>query len=189
MAFKRAIVTAVGPLRILIDGDTVPIPFTPKSLIDPATLAVDDVVHADQSGHRLVVLGRVGGAAPWTAYSPGWYGTGTNPTLGNGTLTGAYAQVGKVVTYQVHLTAGSTTTFGAGLYSLSLPVAFVGTSTQACLGTVVARTDSGYISGAAMFQTSTQVYLLLGTTLMTPTAPGTFSSGRTISVNGSYEVA
>ena len=61
MTFKRAIVTAVGPLRILIDGDTVPIPFTPKSLIDPATLAVDDVVHADQSGHRLVVLGRAGG--------------------------------------------------------------------------------------------------------------------------------
>jgi len=61
MAFKRAIVTAVAPLRILIDGDTVPIPFTPKSLIDPATLAVGDVVHADQSGHRLVVLGRAGG--------------------------------------------------------------------------------------------------------------------------------
>ena len=61
MAFKRAIVTAVGPLRILIDGDTVPIPFTPKSLIDPATLTVGDVVHANQSGHRLVVLGRAGG--------------------------------------------------------------------------------------------------------------------------------
>jgi len=61
MAFKRAIVTAVAPLRIMIDGDTVPIPFTPKSLIDPATLAVDDVVHANQSGHRLVVLGRAGG--------------------------------------------------------------------------------------------------------------------------------
>jgi len=61
MAFKRAIVTSVGPLRIKIDGDTVPIPFTPKSLIDPATLAVGDVVHADQSGHRLVVLGRSGG--------------------------------------------------------------------------------------------------------------------------------
>ena len=61
MAFKRAIVTAVGPLRILIDGDTVAVPFTPKSLIDPATLTVGDVVHANQSGHRLVVLGRVGG--------------------------------------------------------------------------------------------------------------------------------
>ena len=61
MTLKRAIVTSVGPLRIMIDGDTEPIPFTPKSLIDPATLAVGDVVHADQSGHRLVVLGRVGG--------------------------------------------------------------------------------------------------------------------------------
>jgi len=61
MTFKRAIVTAVGPLRIMIDGDTEPIPFTPESLIDPATLAVDDVVRAELSGNRLVVLGRVGG--------------------------------------------------------------------------------------------------------------------------------
>ena len=61
MTLKRAIVTSVGPLRIKIDGDTEPIPFTPKSGIDPATLAVGDVVHADQSGHRLVVLVRVGG--------------------------------------------------------------------------------------------------------------------------------
>jgi len=71
MAFKRAIVTAVGPLRILIDGDTVPIPFTPKSLIDPDTLAVDDVVHANQSGHRLLVLGRDGGLNPASVTAKG----------------------------------------------------------------------------------------------------------------------
>jgi len=61
MTFKRAIVTAVAPLRIILDGDTVAVPFTPESLIDPATLAVDDVVRAELSGNRLVVLGRVGG--------------------------------------------------------------------------------------------------------------------------------
>jgi len=61
MVFKRAIVTAVAPLRILIDGDTVAVPFTPESLIDPAALAVDDVVRAELSGNRLVVLGRSGG--------------------------------------------------------------------------------------------------------------------------------
>ena len=61
MTFKRAIVTAVGPLRIMIDGDTGAIPFTPESLIDPATLAVGDVVHAKLSGNLLIVLGRSGG--------------------------------------------------------------------------------------------------------------------------------
>ena len=61
MTLKRAIVTAVGPLRILIDGDTVAIPFTPKSFVDPSTLAVDDIVGVDLSGNRLWVLGRVGG--------------------------------------------------------------------------------------------------------------------------------
>ena len=79
MTLKRAIVTAVGPLRILIDGDTEPIPFTPKSLIDPATLTVGDVVHANQSGHRLVVLGRVGG-------NEQGFGVGMRPQHGPGTV-------------------------------------------------------------------------------------------------------
>jgi len=67
MTFKRAIVTAVAPLRIILDGDTVAVPFTPESLIDPATLAVDDVVRTELSGNRLVVLGRVGGLVIPTA--------------------------------------------------------------------------------------------------------------------------
>jgi len=98
MTFKRAIVTAVGPLRIKIDGDTVPIPFTPKSGIDPATLAVGDVVHADQSGHRLLVLVRVGGvpgyndlslvagAPAGVLESPGTLGLTGFGTMGDRTL-------------------------------------------------------------------------------------------------------
>jgi len=66
MAFKRAIVTGVGPLQILIDGDTAPIPFTPESGIDPATLAVGDVVRTVFSGNQLLVVYRM-----WTSAGPG----------------------------------------------------------------------------------------------------------------------
>jgi hypothetical protein len=60
----------------------------------------------------------------WTAYTPVWTAPTTNPVLGNGTLTGQYmAQNGKTIHYRIVLIMGSTTTYGSGMYLLSLPVA------------------------------------------------------------------
>jgi hypothetical protein len=60
----------------------------------------------------------------WTAYTPTWTAPTTNPVLGNGTLTGQYmVQNGKTVHYRIVLIMGSTTTYGSGMYLLSLPVA------------------------------------------------------------------
>lgn len=58
----------------------------------------------------------------WTAYTPVWSSSGTAPALGNGTLTGAYMQVGDLVFIKIVLRMGSTTTFGTGVYRFSLPV-------------------------------------------------------------------
>lgn len=59
--------------------------------------------------------------AAWTTYTPSWTAATTNPVLGNGTLTGRYMKVGRTCHVQVDLTCGSTTTYGAGAYSMSLP--------------------------------------------------------------------
>lgn len=59
----------------------------------------------------------------WTSYTPTWTASGTNPTLGNGTITGKYKQRGKVVDVRLTLTVGSTSTIGTGIYFFSLPVA------------------------------------------------------------------
>ena len=88
MTFKRAIVTAVGPLRIMIDGDTVAIPFTPKSFVDPSTLAVDDIVGVDLSGNRLWVLGRDGGLNPASTTARGPVELATSAETITGTDTG-----------------------------------------------------------------------------------------------------
>lgn len=58
----------------------------------------------------------------WTAYTPTWGGNTTNPVIGNGTITGAYCQIGKTVFGRVNIVAGSTTTFGSGSYFISMPV-------------------------------------------------------------------
>jgi hypothetical protein len=58
----------------------------------------------------------------WTAYTPTWTSSGTAPAIGNGTLQGAYLRVGKLVYVHIYWKAGSTTTYGTGLYFLSLPI-------------------------------------------------------------------
>lgn len=69
--------------------------------------------------------------AAWTAYTPSWTATTTNPVLGNGTLTGRHMKIGRTCFVQIDLVTGSTTTYGSGGYSFSLPFtsASVGTRT------------------------------------------------------------
>lgn len=56
------------------------------------------------------------------AFTPEWTCTsGTQPSLGNGTLVGYYSQIGHEVHATIVLTAGSTTTFGTGAWAFSLP--------------------------------------------------------------------
>lgn len=59
--------------------------------------------------------------AAWTAFTPAWTATGSNPVLGNGTLTGKYKRFGKTIIVRWVLTIGSTSTFGVGSWLLSTP--------------------------------------------------------------------
>src|SRR5688572_30316278 len=47
----------------------------------------------------------------WTAYTPAWTGSVTNPVLGGGELLGRYTQVGKMVDFAIKLTMASNTTY------------------------------------------------------------------------------
>lgn len=73
-----------------------------------------------------------GGVGAWTPYTPTWTSTdgAPGPSLGDGTLTGLYRTVGDGIDYEITLTVGTTTNFGADgggpppiFYLFSLPVA------------------------------------------------------------------
>lgn len=59
--------------------------------------------------------------ASWQTYTPSWTAVTTNPTIGNGTLSGRFAELGKWIIIHIDLQAGSTTTFGSGTYRWSYP--------------------------------------------------------------------
>lgn len=62
-------------------------------------------------------------AGTWSTYTPVWTSSDTAPALGNGTLTGRYIQVGKLVVVNIEAVFGTTSTFGTGAWFFSLPVA------------------------------------------------------------------
>ncbi len=93
-----------------------------------------------------------------TLYTPVWTTAGTAPSLGNGTLTGGYTQLGQngLIFFRISLLAGSTTTFGTLAWSFTLPTnvaqpafmdyAWTGTVTDAGTATYPAH---GLFSGPA----------------------------------------
>jgi hypothetical protein len=84
----------------------------PNVPVDVANLAsdIDDDMTASTAG-------------AWTAFTPVWKGATTDPTLGNGRLSARYQKIGpKTVIYYGQLEIGSTTTFGSGTWSMSLPI-------------------------------------------------------------------
>ncbi len=81
--------------------------------VEDTSLAADTALDA-----RLDVLET---EPAWTAYTPVWSASSVNPTLGNGTITGAYRRKGSVVHIRIVLTLGSTSAAGTGVYSFTLP--------------------------------------------------------------------
>lgn len=138
---------------------------------------------------------------PWTTYTPTWTAATTNPTIGNGTIAGRYMAAGKYITFEIQIVMGSTTTYGAGAYSLTLPVApqtsaakhpFLGTLWDASGGSVVtsAWPIAGLISAGSTVElagwpaTAGNSFRVVNATNVI-----TLADGDRITLTGTYEAA
>jgi hypothetical protein len=125
----------------------------------------------------------------WTAYTPTLGGAGW--ALGNGTVSGFYSQIGKVVHYVIYLTFGSTSTFGGSVLTLTAPSNRIagrfyygtGQSIDASLGVQVPLVVSNNSAGVfSLFSTTTGVGL-------STTTPFTWANTDRITLSGTYEAA
>ena len=98
------------------------------------------------------------GESPGT-YTPTWTAVTTNPTLGNGTLTGRYLVTNGLCYVSIFMLGGSTTTFGSGVWSFSLPFAASATATGTAMffddGTNFRTGVSQVVSGASTLSLTT----------------------------------
>lgn len=85
---------------------------------------VGDLIVIGVSGSgQWVAHGRMATAADvsWTAYTPAWTSSGTQPSIGNGAQLGRYMLHGKTCHVSIRIAAGSTTVVGTGTYLFGLP--------------------------------------------------------------------
>ena len=153
------------------------------------------------TGQILTVSGGVptwatGGAASWQAFTPTW----TNLTVGNGTTTARYVANGKLVSFWVKFTLGSTSSVGTEP-SMNYPLAAQSTEASQAAHLLYIYEDSGLSRYQGIVdpvtQTSTAFRLCAlnvsstyGTsTQITSSIPFTWGTGDSIYISGTYEAA
>jgi len=124
----------------------------------------------------------------WTQYTPAWTSSGTAPAIGNGVRIGYYSKVGRIVTAKIFIQTGSTSTYGTGFYSFSLPftAAVTGVSAGAFAhsGVISAQNNGGifYTANAVVLQSTPTVVngvLAANANFLGATTPVTFTGANT----------
>lgn len=132
-------------------------------------------------------------APDWITYTPTWTGSTTNPSIGNGTLTGRYRRPtgSDLVHADIRIAMGSTTTYGSGFWMISLGVT-PSTASQNAMVEVAAIIDAstgGTYPGAGRIFTG---LLVVGTPsggLVNPTTPMTWATSDELRISLFYEPA
>lgn len=132
----------------------------------------------------------LGWGGAWAAYTPVWASSGTQPAVGNGSISGKYAQVGKIVHYWISQTMGSTTTYGTGNYTWSLPVNSTG---QGVPHGTARGVDTSVLDYTGMIIISTvnsvQVVSASNGLPWSPTVPFTWGNTDLFYTFGTYEAS
>lgn len=197
--------TAWRLVRTLVIGPTGPAgPEGPASVV-PGPLGPTGPT--GPTGADSLVTGPTGPTGPagtfaitsWTDYTPIWSSSGTQPVLGNGSLTGRYVNIGATIIGEIRLQAGVTGfNRGSGTYHLSLPTLGVFDNLQP-VGNVVMRDEGPGVTyfGTAIFNNNnagrielfmhTQVATFDQGLAATSDTPFLFSSNDRILVQFQYE--
>lgn len=187
--------TPVNQIAAVINGD---IDDTNISSISGSKIAngtVGTTQLADNAVTPAKLLAGTGASWGWSSWTP----TFTSFTLGNGTLTAKYAQVGKTVVFRFYITLGTTSSV-SGPITFSLPVtssaSYVG---QSVLGNGLSglSVGSGWNPMIITWGSSTTAsigpqgaggtYLVLAST--SSTVPFTWAANSFLTAQGAYEAA
>lgn len=134
--------------------------------------------------------------SPWQEYDAEWRATGSNPAIGNGTISVSFRRLGTTLEVNGKIVAGSTSTYGSGEMRVTLPpncAARTGSGTQ--LGNMLLTSAAGVTIPASLWvdEAATEmrfIYWSTSTTAtsVTPTAPFTWAANAKAEFNGSFEI-
>jgi hypothetical protein len=124
-------------------------------------------------------------AGSWT---PLWTASTTNPVLGNGSLSGQYTLIGKRCWCDLWLVAGSTTTFGSGVWYFSQPFTSDG---YHYIGVAKANKPgvANFVTAVRLASPTTIDLPVDNSTYITETIPVVWADGDSLNASWSYTIA
>lgn len=162
--------------------------------------SVDSDNYTDGSIHPEHLVPGTGSSWTWQSWTPTW----TNLTIGNGTVSARYIQIGKMVRGRIFVTLGTTSSVSGGV-QFTLPVTSVAldaaTANKQLLGEAVyidaSGGTSGVIKGTVAFNSTTDGYMYVeqasgsyvNRVNISSTVPFTWADADEISITFSYEAA
>jgi hypothetical protein len=124
-----------------------------------------------------------------STYVPVFGADGGGADIGNGTITGSYSRQGNTITFEINFTVGSTTNFGSGALTFTIPQARasgnnISPGTAICLkgGTsyVAAIRVPGNVNFLTLFRDNAGQ--------ITGTSPVAWGAGDSFVISGSYQL-
>jgi len=127
--------------------------------------------------------------SPWTYYAPAWSASTTAPTLGNGTLVGAYLVAGKTVYLRMRLQIGSGTSPGSGAWSFSLPADAAPAFIQTMQGFCASADGTARWPMSAFLTTANGVERMgVSNNIVGASVPFSWAAGDQLVLTGAYEI-
>jgi len=123
----------------------------------------------------------------WTTFTPTWTGF----TIGNGTKTGAYIQIGKLVWFRAGFTFGSSGSAITGSIFLTLPVTIKSATYTSYCSIGVGAAFNGADTFPLEIAENGQVFYYNATkgNNISSGAPFTWANGHSMTIQGFYEAA
>lgn len=131
------------------------------------------------------------GGATYASYVPAIRASGTDPTVGDGTLVGRYGQSGGTVHFSINFTYGSTSTGGDGTWGFTLPVAPRADMEQQAICLILDAGTDNKVGVATINGTTGDISSVVvdGANVVTGLTPMTWAAGDELNITGSYEAA
>ncbi|MEU8379787.1 hypothetical protein [Streptosporangium sp. NPDC048865] len=130
---------------------------------------------------------------PWTAYTPTWSATTTPPVLGNGALVAAYKLIdstSKTVHLRLRLSTGSTTSYGSGFWTFTLPDGLAPSVVQTIHGFCGNNDGTVRYPLAAQLTSAGGIERIAaaGSTGVTSSSPFTWATTHQLLLSGTYQI-
>lgn len=154
-----------------------------------------NITDANVASNAAIAFSKIAGGSStalgaWQSWTPTW----VNFTVGNGTNTGNYIEIGKTVFFRIVTVLGSTSSMSTGP-TFSLPVTSITVpNTVLPIGWGAISNGSGTFNALANWATTTTGLLRYWDTNnngggVTSTTPGTWATNYAIVLQGQYEAA